>query len=342
MINVGVIGIGMMGSTHLDVYSKRTDVKVVAISDKIPDRLSGKEKAAGNVAGQAQGGFDHGSARQYPEGMELIADREVELVDICLPTPLHAEYAIAAMKAGKHVLSEKPVARTHAQAMQYVAAARQAKGLVMVAMCMRFWPGWDWLKETVQKQTYGPVRSAVFQRTATLPPGPFYHDAEACGGAVLDLHIHDVDFIQYLFGMPRSVYCRGYSKPTGGLDHVVTQYEYEQIPLVVAEGGWAMSSSYPFRMHYTVNFERATAVFELGGAPLMVYEEGKSAQKIQVRSGLGYEYEIDYFLKCIETRTPPKIVTLEDAAKAVQIVEAEVKSAQTGQVVPLSTPAARL
>ena len=96
MIRVGVIGLGMMGQTHLDVYSRRSDVKVVAISDKDPDRLAGKSKAQGNVEGQAQGAFDLSQAKPYAEGMDLIKDKDVDLVDICLATPLHVEYAIKA------------------------------------------------------------------------------------------------------------------------------------------------------------------------------------------------------------------------------------------------------
>jgi len=116
MIKVGVIGIGMMGSTHLDIYSRLKQARVVAISDIDPDKLSGKARAKGNIEGQAQGLFDMAAVRKHDEGMKLIADEEVELVDICLPTPLHMKYARAALKAGKHVMVEKPLARTRREA----------------------------------------------------------------------------------------------------------------------------------------------------------------------------------------------------------------------------------
>ena len=86
----------------------------------------------------------------------------------------------------------------------------------------------------------------------------------ACGGAILDLHIHDTDFVQHCFGKPKAVFSRGYSRPTNAIDHVLTHYLYDDVPLVTAEGGWAMTPGFGFQMQYTVNFERATAVFDPG------------------------------------------------------------------------------
>lgn len=339
MVNVGLIGLGFIGLTHLDVYQKLSNARVVAISDKIPGRLNGSERMAGNIEGQAQGGFDYASARQYDEGMKLIDDPDVQAVDICLPTPLHVPYAIAALKKGKHVLSEKPMARDSKTAKQYVAAAKKAKTIAMVALCMRFWPGWDWLKDAVRDGRYGKVRSAIFRRLCVIPQTPLYFDPDACGGAILDLHIHDVDFIQYLFGMPRSVFARGYSHYTGGIDHVVAHYEYDDVPLVVAEGGWSMSKTFPFTMQYTINFERATATYVIGDRPpLTICENDKPPYHPELRPGMGYQYEIEYFLKCVETGTRPATVTIEDAARAVTIVEAATKSVRTGKVVRVPAP----
>src|SRR3954468_15287400 len=305
MINVGVIGLGMMGQTHLDVYAKRSDVRVVAISDRDPDRLSGKTRATGNVEGQAQGGFDLSQAKGYAEGMDLIKDKSVDLVDICLATPLHVEYAIAALKKGKHVLVEKPLARTGKDAQKLAKAAAKAKGLSMCAMCMRFWPGWTWLKEAVDRRTYGRVLSASFRRLATMPPGAFYANGEQSGGAILDLHIHDTDFVQFLFGPPSAVSSRGYTKTSGAIDHILTHYLYDGAegadapPLVTAEGTWAMATPYEFRMQYTVNFDQATAAFDLlSPTPLVLYRDGQK-EVIALEAKMGYELEIAYFLDCV-------------------------------------------
>jgi predicted dehydrogenase len=340
MINVGVIGLGMMGLTHLDVYDALDGVKVVAIADPDEARRTGKTKARGNVEGQAQGGFDVTKVTGYAEGMDLIADPNVQLVDICLPTPLHKDFTLAALEAGKHVLVEKPLARSSADAFAIADAAEQAYtrtgALAMPAMCIRFWPGWTWAKRAIDDRRYGRVLSARFTRLASHPGGAFYQSAEASGAAALDLHIHDVDFIRFCFGMPRAVRSSGYSKVTTGVDHLLTQYLYDDVPLVTAEGGWCMQKGFPFQMAFTLNFERATAVYDLNAPqPLVLYQDGR-VDGVPIDPVMGYRLEIEYFLACIATKRLPQTVTLRDAAEAVRIVEAEVESARTGREIPLS------
>ena len=337
MIKVGVIGIGMMGSTHLDIYSRLKQARVVAISDIDPDKLSGKARAKGNIEGQAQGLFDMAAVRKHDEGMKLIADEEVELVDICLPTPLHMKYARAALKAGKHVMVEKPLARTRREAdiLAQCAEEAEAAGIFsMPAMCMRFWPGWDWLKAAIVKESYGRVLSAHFRRLVTHPATGFYNSGEECGGALLDAHIHDTDFVQWCFGMPQSVSSHGYCKITSGVDHVFTRYDFGSGgPMVTAEGGWAMAGGFPFTMQYTVNFEKATAVYDnAAAAPLTLYRKGR-AEAGKLAEGMGYDYEIPYFLNSIRKRQPPATVTIADGARSVRSCAAENASVLKGRAV---------
>lgn len=329
MIRVGVIGLGMMGNTHLDVYSqlmREGVVQVVAVSDAFADRLSGKVKAAGNIEGQAQGGFELAKVKKYTEGKDLINDPDIDLVDICLPTHMHLEYATYALSKGKHVLCEKPMARTAEDAEKLAKAAAASKGIFMIAMCMRFWPGWTWLKEAVDNKTYGKVLGATFRRVSNHPGGAFYKDGKQCGGAALDLHIHDTDFIQYCFGKPKSVSSQGYSKITGEIDHIITRYQYDHIPFVAAEGGWVMSDGHGFKMLYTVNFENATATFDIGAPNALLLATGGKQEPVKIDSKMGYELEIRYFVDCIVKGIKPTVVTPESAGLSVKIVEAEVQS----------------
>ncbi len=337
MIQVGLIGLGMMGNTHLDVYASHPGARVVAISDIDPERLSGRTRAQGNIVGQAQGKFDLSQARRYDEGMKLIRDREVELVDICVPTPLHLKFAQAALRAGKHVMVEKPLARTRRAADRLARCAEETPGrLAMPGMCMRFWPGWDWLKQAIVDQRYGRVRAAHFRRIAPYPGSGFYLSGEDCGGAILDLHVHDTDFVQWCFGMPQAVTSHCYRVLTSEIEHVATHYDYgTEGPLVTAEGSWAMARGFPFTMQFTVNCERATLAFDSGASsPLKVFRDGVS-EAVPLGEGMGYAREIDYFLNCIERREAPTTVTIADAARSVRIIEAEAASIRKRRAVRL-------
>lgn len=335
MVKVGIIGIGMMGNCHLDMYAQLPEAQIVAVADRLAERRSGQARTALNVQASTQGTLKFDEVKQYTEGLELIGDPNIELVDICVPTPGHVDLAIAALQAGKHVMVEKPVAISYMEAQRLIAAAKATKKHIMCGLCMRFWPEWRWLKETIDSKRFGRVLGAQFRRTASFP-GTWYANAQDSGGAILDLHIHDTDFIQYCFGVPQAVHAVGYALDTKGIDHVVTQYLYKDVSMVVAEGGWSMAKNYGFRMQYCVNFEQATAIYDLGDPEIFkVFTRAGEKLKIEVPTGMGYFHELQYLLNCIKNNTSPAVATIEQAAMSVKIVEAERQSIATGQTVTL-------
>jgi len=340
MVRIGLIGLGFMGRMHLSTYEKIADAEVVAIADADERRAKGDLSGGwGNIEGAGVTQLDMNKIRGTTDFNELIG-WDVDVVDICVPTPAHVDVAVKALQAGKHVLCEKPLARTAADAQRIAEAAKNAKGLFMPAMCMRFWPQWQWLKQAVSDGRYGPVRAATFRRVAQMPAG-WFANGEMSGGALLDLHVHDTDFVYHLFGKPAAVMSSGYSKTSGEIDHVVTQYVYKGADapaLVYAEGGWCMSDGFGFSMRYTVNFENATADFDLARAdnPLIVSHNGK-AEDIKIDSPVadGYHGELVYFIDCVKHNRAPKQVTAADAVASIRIVEAEGQSLASGQIVTL-------
>jgi predicted dehydrogenase len=232
------------------------------------------------------------------------------------------------------VLCEKPLALDSATAQRIADAAAGAKGYFMPAMCIRFWPQWAWLKEAADDQRYGKVLSATFRRVASMPPGWFANGAMS-GGGILDLHVHDTDFVFYLLGKPDGVFSRGYSKTSGKTDHILTDYLYDRGPaLVSAEGSWCMADGFSFSMKYTVNFERATADFDSARTPALVVSTGGNAEAPEF-AGDGYAAELTYFLDCIRNGRRPERVTAADAVTGLQIIEAEQRSVESGQIVRL-------
>jgi len=204
---------------------------------------------------------------------------------------------------------------------------------------MRFWPGWDWLKHAIDRKTFGRVLAARFRRVSA-PPGwsrANYFKGGESGGALLDLHIHDTDFVQFCFGRPKSVFSSGFTRFSGAIDHVVTQYQVANGAIVSTEGSWVMSGDFPFTMAYTVNFERATADFDIarGAKALRLHEDGQPMRVVKPVGVDGYVGELQHLLNSIATGTPPTVVTVQDGLSAVEICEAEEKSIQLGQPVKL-------
>jgi predicted dehydrogenase len=327
-VNVGVAGLGFMGVTHLRAYQKIPQARVVAVCDSGRMPVNGVLRGVnGNIKNNADICLGP-RVKLYREFHELIADTEVEFVDICTPTAQHAAHVIAALQAGKHVLCEKPLAQNVAEARKILRVAAASGKFLMPAMCMRFWPGWNWLKAAVAKKTFGAVRAAGLRRVSAPPA--WGRAGTHTGGALLDLHIHDTDFVNFLFGRPAGIFSTGTTDESGAVDHVLTQYSYPHGPAVSAEGSWLLPDG--FNMGFTVHCERAMIDFDMarGAGALRVQETGKQPRTLKLKKADGYLEEIAYFVDCVARGVKPSVVTAQDGLTALEICAAEEKSVRTG------------
>ncbi len=344
---MGVVGLGFMGATHVRAYQSAAkagfDCALVAVADQREDRRAGKlGDSTGNYeTGGASGrAFDPSRVRQYERADELIADADVDLVSICTPTDSHVALAAAALRAGKHVLVEKPVSLHAAEIRDLDEVARQSRRICMPAMCMRFWPGWDWLKGRIEDRAYGACVSARFERLGAPPTWApeFYGDGRRSGGAIVDLHVHDADFVRYCFGKPDAVTSAGRVGDSGAVDHVTTMYRYTHgngPAHVVAEGGW-LSPGFPFTMRYVAVFERAAASFDFGrDRQLMLARDGTTQPVAIDLSVSGYEAEVSHMLGAISSGRSSADVTLADAAEVMDMIDAERRSIERRESVRL-------
>ncbi|MBI4661713.1 MAG: Gfo/Idh/MocA family oxidoreductase [Verrucomicrobia bacterium] len=340
MINAGFVGLGFMAATHVKAYRQIPGVKIAAICNPSGRRLDGDlSDVTGNIGGTDAVKLDMNEVKAYRNYADLLADTSIDLIDVCTHTQSHLTYAMEALQAGKHVLCEKPLARTSKLAREIAEASARAKGFFMPAMCLRFWPEWSWLQKAIETKQFGKVLGARFRRVAE-PPGwgqKHFFDGKQSGGALLDLHIHDVDFVQFCFGRPRSVFATGYSKFSGAVDHVVAQYEVESGASVHAEGGWAMTPGFGFNMSYTVNFENATADYDFSRSPdaLKLFETGQAARTVKCEGPDGFVGELTHLLDAIRSGRPPSVVNVRDGVSAVEICEAEEESITTGKPIRL-------
>ncbi len=339
-INVGIAGTGFMAVAHLRAYRQLDNVRIAALCNPSGRHLDGDfSDVFGNVGDDEPVKLDMDGVKAFRDYGEMLADDEIQLVDITTPTFLHHEQALAALRAGKHVLCEKPLARTSEQAREIVETTKEAKGFFMPAMCLRFWPEWAWVKSAVDDGRFGKVLSARFRRVAEAPAWgqSNFLDGEKSGGGLLDLHIHDADFVLHCFGWPKGIYAQGHTKVSGQIDHVMAQYEFENGAAVSAEGSWAMTKGFGFNMSYTVNFEQATVDFDIARAeePLKLFQEGKEPQRLKLDGPDGYTGQITHLLEAIETGQPPSRVTPEDGLHSVELCEAARRSIETGGTVSL-------
>jgi 1,5-anhydro-D-fructose reductase (1,5-anhydro-D-mannitol-forming) len=328
-LKIGVVGMGGMGSFHFRAYGDIKGAKVVAICDIEPKKLSGKGGVEINIGGGGKGPSLAG-VRKYTDYKELLADAEVEVVDIALPTYLHAPVAIAALKAGKHVITEKPMAIDSGAAKRMAVAAKKAKRRLFVAHCIRFWPVYAKARDIVKSGKYGKMMSATFRRISGTPMWSWEGwllDEKKSGMCALDMHIHDTDFILYCFGKPKSVSCvRGGSRKTC-TDHIAASFDYGAGKLVTAEGAWFNGQGVPFGMSFTIAMEKATLMCGTDLKLVLHPVKGKP-KELKVRAGDGYEHELRHFVDCIANGKKSPIVSPESAIESVKLVEYEVASAK--------------
>lgn len=337
MPRIAILGLGFMGLTHYKAYQAIDSAQVTTIASRSPEKAAGQvADVAGNIGGDLPAQLPMDQIHGTTDPHEAIRRDDVDIVDICLPTPMHHEYVLAALAAGKHVICEKPLGATVAEAEPIVAAAEKAEKtgrFFMPAMCMRFWPAWQWMKQVHDEQTFGPLHSATFIRNTSAPDG-WFRDGRLSGGAAMDLHIHDTDYIHWLLGPPQAVTSRGYTGPSGAIDHLATFYHYAEVPLVHAEAAWTLAPGSGFLCRATLNFKHATLLFDMAGegSGLQLARDG-ACERVDCPSHDGWEGQLRYFVECVQRGERPTIVDGRAALASMRTVEAECRSIAEGRTV---------
>ncbi len=319
-MNIGVFGLGFMGSTHLKAYRNIPEAKVVAVASDIPKRLEGDlSDIQGNIGGPGER-MDFSGIAKYSDPFNGLMNPEIEAVDLCLPTNLHAPVAIAALKAGKHVLVEKPMALSGADCDAMVRAAQETGRVLMAAQVVRFIPSYAAARKLVVSGELGPVRSAIFRRRCAAPAwSQWLGNKSLSGGGVFDLLIHDIDFAIHLFGKPDAVSAVGYEDLPRGIDWIAAGLFYPNIGGVVISGGWHHPKAFPFSMEYTLVGDCGTLEFNSSGVPPTLYTADGRAEVLETPNTDGYQAEIEYFVDCSAHNRQPEFCPPEESAAAVKL-----------------------
>jgi predicted dehydrogenase len=349
MIRVGLIGIGFIGWIHWLAYQRLGGVRVAAISESIPKRLAGDWRGIQGNFGPPGEVVDLTGISTYADLDDLLRDPQVDLVDIALPTALHAEVAIRALEAGKHVLCEKPMALKLADCERMTAAAKKANRLLMIGHVLPFFPEYDWALKIIRGGEFGRVRSGAFRRVISDPTWiKNFWSPDHIGGPMLDLHVHDAHFIRLVFGMPQEVTTSG-SQRNGLPEFWYSQFRFADRDLVVeATSGTINQQGRPFTHAFEIHLEQATLMFDfavLGGAgrylcePTLLDSSG-DVQRPELAGGDpidAFVTELREVTQSVRDGKTSEILGAILAQDAMRMCEAQAASLQSGKPVQVAT-----
>lgn len=318
-MKVGLVGVGGMGSVHFNVYKGMADVELVACDVRL-DMLKDK---VGDLP-----------VRVYADMDEMLAAEKPDMVDLCTPTYMHAEQTVKAMEAGAHVLSEKPMGINSAECDMILDAIKRTGKRYMTAQVVRFMNAYIYLRGLIESEKYGKLESLAMRRYSQAPLWSWenwFLDEKKSGHVALDLMIHDIDYMQSVFGQPREV-IGVYRKMNGNYTNFAfANYIYDGFPVTI-ETGWYNEQTVRFSADFKAIFEHGSLILKDGE----LYDNNEKVDFSNVEkvgeTGMnisnvdGYAGEIKYFIDCIKNDESSDMVTPESAAATIALVERTLAS----------------
>jgi predicted dehydrogenase len=341
MIRIGIVGVGFMGMIHYLAAQKLRGARVTAICSRDPKKRAGDWRGIRGNFGPPGTKMDLSRITPYAEIDEMLADPDIDLVDICNPTDLHAATAIAALRAGKHVLVEKAIALEARQADAMLKAAGQAGKLLMVAHVLPFFPEFAFAAKAVRSGILGRLLGGHFKRVISKPDwSSAIGDAAKTGGPAIDLHIHDTHFIGLICGVPARVFSSGVVEG-GAVTYLTTQYLYgDGGPAVSCSSGAIAQKGREFVHGYELYFEKATLVYESGTVPLSVLTANGEVTRPQLEGGdeatTAFTAEIQTAVQAVKTGKEPDLLSGKLARDALTLCQKECQSVRAGKAVKIS------
>ena len=313
MLKVALVGVGGISGAHIPAWEERRDAELVALCDIRAEQM---EK--------------YKNKHCYTDFDEMLKNERIDILDICLPTYLHAEFAIKAMNIGINVICEKPVSLNAADVARVYSTAKSNNVKFMVAQVLRFWPEYSIIKEIYNTGKYGRLLSGHMGRLGVRPKWSWdgwMMDEDRSGLVPFDLHIHDLDFIVYAFGKPKEF--KDYRARSENQDYINSIYEYDGF-FITTEAAW-YDAPYPFAANFRFQFEKALAVFE--NHEMTIYEKdgkifkpvsqsGEDTGDIGLPKSNAYSNEINYFADCVLSGAEPDRVKPAELETVISILKA--------------------
>jgi predicted dehydrogenase len=325
-LRAGVLGAGFIGDIHARAYHATPGVRLVGVADP--------------VAAKAERVADECDTSVVVD-LEQLLDLDVDVVSVCTPPSSHAELAIASLEAGKHVLCEKPLARTLEQGRRLVEAADHAAGLLMVGHVSRFEPDHRLAKELVDSGQLGPVQMISHSITTSMPgwsEGGWLFDQEKSGGPLLDLSVHGFDYLSWLVGSePVRVHAVGADTPIGPATYTLSTVRFSNGAMGLVESSWAHPAARGFKLavELTGPDGRLSWSYDhlMGG---VMYPDAGDPVWFDSLGERGFQAEVRAFADAIRSGGPSP-VSARDGFRALRTALAALESLQTGTTIDLTT-----
>jgi predicted dehydrogenase len=341
MVRIGIVGIGFMGRIHYLAAQRLAGAKVAAVCSRDQKKLAGDWRNTRGNFGPEPGQVDLTGVKTYSAFERLLADPEIDLVDICTVTDQHAPLAIQALQAGKHVLVEKAIALSTADADAMVAAAKKGGKLLMVAHVLPFFPEFKYAAEAIRGGQYGKVVAAHFTRVIAKPDwSADIGDAAKTGGPAVDLHIHDTHFIGLVCGVPKQVFAVG-TVENDAVTYLTTSYLYGPGgPAITCSSGAVCMKGRPFVHGYEIYLEKATLLYDSGGTPLtLLTADGQSSQPALAGGGdaiSAFTDELQAAVEGVRSGKEPDLLRGQLARDALVLCHRECDSVKRGAPIAIS------
>ena len=311
MLKVGLVGVGGISGAHIPVWEEMENAELIAICDIRTERM---EK--------------YPQKRHYTDFDEMLEKEQFDIIDICLPTYLHADFAVKAMEKGINVITEKPISLKKEDVERVYSTANKNNVKFMVAQVLRFWPEYVLLKEIYDTKKYGRLLSGSMIRLGGMPKWSWdgwMSDEKRSGLVPFDLHIHDLDFMVYAFGMPKVTY--QYRSKLPNQDYICLNYDFGDFS-IHSEASW-YAPDYPFKAEFRFQFEDAIVSNENGKMIIMkndntVIDLSQEAEgdtgNINLPKSNAYANEIHYFADCVEKDLPIEKMKPEELQCVLEIL----------------------
>jgi predicted dehydrogenase len=345
MVRVGLLGIGFMGWIHWLAYRQVAGIEVTAVCTRDEKKRQGDWRGIKGNFGPPGEQVDLTGIRVHDQLEQLLADPDVDVVDICLPPGMHADVACQALEAGKHVFCEKPMALTTDECDRMLDAARKSGKLLLIGQVLPFFPEYAYALAAIQRGDYGKPLGGFFKRVISDPSWiPDFYDPRKVGGPLVDLHVHDAHLIRILFGMPRGVVSQGRRRGEV-VEYCASLFQFEDASLVVSSNsGVIAQQGRAFTHGFEIHCERATLQYEFAVAgdqaellmPLTIFHADGSVERPDLGESDGlaaFYHEVDEVRGAIEDERSSPILSGQLARDAIVLCHRQTDSVIQGSAV---------